>query len=104
MYYKIVIIGVSFIIFFLSGCSVSHLNDYNSRIEYSTFLEKENLNKIHIGMKRNQIDYIFGKPIISDSFNDAYHYIFYSKNNKKNKILSIFFKKNKVFFLEINQF
>lgn len=93
-------IRILLIVIFFSGCSYLDKEKYQS----DNFLEKkyvnqEFLNKSYIGMTREQIIYIFGMPIISDSFDDVYHYYIYpekEKNNSHKKILNLYFKKNKV--------
>ncbi|ACL30557.1 outer membrane protein assembly factor BamE [Buchnera aphidicola] len=83
-----------------SSCSISDKNKYNLDVLEATHLNKNILNRNYVGMTRQQIVYIFGIPIISDSFDDIYHYYLSdSKNNNvyPKKMLNLYFKDNKVF-------
>ncbi|AHG60186.1 outer membrane protein assembly factor BamE [Buchnera aphidicola] len=84
---------------FFSSCSNLAKQKYDSSLE-EMHLNQKYLNKNYIGMTRKQIIYMFGIPIISDSFNDVYHYHIYaerSKNIFQEEILSLYFKNNQVF-------
>ncbi|AEO08544.1 small protein A [Buchnera aphidicola str. Ak (Acyrthosiphon kondoi)] len=87
------------IVIFFSSCSILDNKKYDSNFLEGINLNHNVLNKNYIGMTRQQIVYIFGMPIISDSFNDVYHY--YVNNPKNNnvfqkKMLNFYFKDNKV--------
>ncbi|CAL4326250.1 outer membrane protein assembly factor BamE [Buchnera aphidicola] len=93
-------IGILLIIVFFSSCSCLDKKKYH----FNDILEKRDFdqkffNRSYIGMTREQIIYIFGMPIISDAFNDAYHYHIYTKKEKNSfhkKILNFYFKNDKV--------
>ena len=97
---QIFIIKILLITFLLTSCSLLGNKNYNyNNIDESCFSLNE-FEKNYKGMTREQIIYIFGNPIISDSFSDAYHYVLYKrfqKNICKKIMLNIFFKKDKVF-------
>ncbi|QCI15878.1 outer membrane protein assembly factor BamE [Buchnera aphidicola] len=94
------------IVFFLSSCSFLDKKKYDSfSLNKNFFLlneidfKKNILNKNFIGMTRKQIVYIFGMPIIKDSFHDVYHYHFYKNKNAnfiQKEMLNFYFKNNKV--------
>lgn len=98
---QILIVKMLLIIFLLTNCSFLANKDYNSNNIIDEFdLNLNEFKRNYKGMTREQIIYIFGNPIISDSFSDSYHYIFYKRSEKnicKKITLNIFFKKNKVF-------
>lgn len=87
------------ILIFFSGCSILDKAEYDSDHFQRTFFNQNYLNKNYVGMTREKIIYIFGMPIVSDSFDDVYHYCFYEKNNKnffQKKMLNLYFQNNKV--------
>lgn len=102
---KKIFLKVLLITFLFPSCSLlDKKNTINSLHEFHFDLNK--LKKNYRGMTKEQIVYIFGNPIISDSFSDVYHYIFCEEDKKNNrcieKTISIFFKNNRVLKLNIN--
>ncbi|ALD15149.1 hypothetical protein IX46_00975 [Buchnera aphidicola (Aphis glycines)] len=96
---QVSIIKILSIIFLLTSCSFLSNKNYNSYNIDELYLNLSDFKKNYKGMTRAQIIYIFGNPIISDAFNDVYHYIFCKrlKNNICEKItLNIFFEEDKV--------
>ncbi|CAL4320849.1 outer membrane protein assembly factor BamE [Buchnera aphidicola] len=92
------------ITFLFPSCSfLEKKSTINSLHELHFDLNK--LKKNYKGMTKEQIIYIFGNPIISDSFSDVYHYVFCEKESKNNgcyqRTLSVFFKDNTVLKLNI---
>lgn len=97
---QIFIIKILLITFLLTNCSFLGNKNYNSDNIDKFYLSMNNFKKNYKGMTREEIIYLFGNPIISDSFSDSYHYIFckLSKQNECQKvILNILFKNDKVF-------
>lgn len=95
----IIIIRVIFILILLSNCSFLDKKEYSISYLEETCLNHNDVKKKYIGMTRDQIIYIFGIPVISDSFDDAYHYIICKKKDNnvfEKKILNLYFKDNKV--------
>jgi outer membrane protein assembly factor BamE len=98
-YRKILLIAI-----FLSSCTILNKKPYDAYNVEVLCLTKNDLNRNYIGMTKKQIIYILGDPIISDSFNDVYHYYFYnqdSKNVAQKQLLNFHFKNEKVFNVEI---
>lgn len=92
-------IKILLIVIFFSSCSISDKKKYHFNSLDTIRVSHNVLNNDYIGMTRQQIVYIFGKPIISDSFDDVYHYDLYDpKNNNllQKEILNLYFKDNKV--------
>ncbi|QCO70753.1 outer membrane protein assembly factor BamE [Buchnera aphidicola] len=87
------------IVMLFSSCSILEKRKLSSDFLEKTYLNENMLNKNYVGMTRQQIVYIFGIPIISDSFNDVYHYCLYNfktDNKLQKKMLNLYFKENKV--------
>ncbi|QCI21501.1 outer membrane protein assembly factor BamE [Buchnera aphidicola (Hyadaphis tataricae)] len=96
--------NILLILIFLSGCTILNKKSYDAYNVEALCLTKNDLNRNYIGMTKKQIIYILGEPIISDSFNDVYHYYFYnqdSKNFTQKQLLNLYFKDEKVFNIEV---
>ncbi|CAL4320716.1 Outer membrane protein assembly factor BamE [Buchnera aphidicola (Protaphis terricola)] len=99
------------ITFLCTSCSFLKGQNYSSEEYYSDdmnefYMNLKNFKKKYKGMTREQIIYIFGYPIISDTFSDSYHYIFYKKckiSRCKKEILNIFFNNDKVIDFNIRE-
>ncbi|QIQ41234.1 MAG: outer membrane protein assembly factor BamE [Buchnera aphidicola (Aphis urticata)] len=101
---QIFIIKILLITFLLTSCSFLGNKNYDSNNIDKFYLSLSEFKKNYKGMTREQIIYIFGTPIISDSFSDTYHYIFCERLKTdicKKTTLNIFFKKDKVFYFSI---
>lgn len=100
------IIKILLITFLLTSCAFLGDKNYSfNNIDEFDFSVNE-FQKKYKDMTREQIIYIFGNPIISDSFSDAYHYIFCKKSEKnicQKTMLNIFFKNNKVSYFSIEK-
>ncbi|QCI19763.1 MAG: outer membrane protein assembly factor BamE [Buchnera aphidicola (Brevicoryne brassicae)] len=93
------------IVIFFSSCSFVDRKQYHSNDIQKTCFNQNYLNINYIGMTREKIIYIFGMPIISDSFQDVYHYCFYDRKDKnffQKKLLNLYFQNNKVISFNIN--
>ncbi|QIQ42165.1 MAG: outer membrane protein assembly factor BamE [Buchnera aphidicola (Microlophium carnosum)] len=92
-------VKILLIVIFLSSCSTVDPSKYSLNFLEKIHLNQHILNKNYFGMTKNQIVYIFGIPIISDSFSDVYHYCLYDSKNDdffQKKMLNLYFKDNKV--------
>lgn len=64
----------------LSGCS-SWVYRYD--IPQGNFLEQKNIDKLQIGMTKEQVKFILGSPVIVDSFNKStWHYVYKFKSGR----------------------
>ncbi|QCI17018.1 outer membrane protein assembly factor BamE [Buchnera aphidicola (Aphis helianthi)] len=103
---QIFVVKILLITFLLTSCSFLDNKNYNSNNIDDFCLSLNKFKKNYKGMTREQIIYIFGNPIISDTFSDTYHYIFckpFKEDICQKKILNIFFKKDKVFYFSIEK-
>ncbi|ANZ22416.1 outer membrane assembly protein BamE [Buchnera aphidicola (Diuraphis noxia)] len=94
-HYKIIL----FILIFFSGCSLLERSEEHLNCSNKIYFNQNYLNKNYIGMTKKQIIYMFGIPIISDSFEDVYHYYFCNETDRNvfhKIILSLYFQGNKV--------
>lgn len=99
-----IFLKILFIIFLFSSCSISENKHYILNNLNESCFDLNKFKKNYKGMTKEQIIYIFGNPIISDSFNNVFHYIIFEKESRSKchqRTLNIFFKKNKVSKLDI---
>jgi len=94
-------IKILLIVIFFSSCSILDQKKYDSHSWGRIYSNQKILNKNYIGMTRDQIIYIFGEPIISDSFEDVYHYYLNDDDFFQKKMLNLYFKDNKVQYFNI---
>ena len=75
---------------------------YRIDVPQGNYLEQKDIDKLQIGMTKEQVKFILGSPVLKDSFNDEtwhYSYIFKSGRNEKyntRKDFTINFKDNKI--------
>ncbi|MCW8091420.1 outer membrane protein assembly factor BamE [Alteromonas sp. ASW11-130] len=66
-----------FIITFIS--SLAGCTDWIYRIDVpqGNFLEEKDVKKLRIGMSKEQVIYVLGRPVVKDSFNhDTWYYVY----------------------------
>lgn len=78
MSYRLLLTTILILLF--SACSIHKIN-----IQQGNIVEDEQLEKLHIGMKRQQVVRILGTPLVRDPFRqDRWDYVYYFKPaNKK---------------------
>lgn len=70
------IILISFVVAICSGC-VSHFSAYKLDIRQGNFITPEMRDKLKLGMSRQQVRYVMGTPLLSDTFHgDRWDYIY----------------------------
>ena len=84
--------------------SINELEPYIIRLEQGRLVEEKNFNQLDIGLSREQVKYLLGKPTSSPFNNDHWNYYYYNNSNSKGiKNLSIKFKNERVFEIVIDQ-
>jgi len=69
---------------FLSACS-SWV--YRIDIPQGNYLEQKSIDKIQIGMTKEQVKFILGSPVVIDTFdNDTWNYIYRFKSGRDEKL------------------
>jgi outer membrane protein assembly factor BamE len=67
------------LILLLSACSIHKIN-----IQQGNIIEDEQLEKLHVGMKRQQVVRLLGTPLVQDPFRqDRWDYVYYFKPANK---------------------
>lgn len=90
---------ISLILLSLVGCS-SWV--YRLDIPQGNFLDKQRVEKLQLGMTKEQVKFVLGSPVLSDAFNDdIWHYVYRFKSGKdasKNieKQFTVSFENNKL--------
>jgi len=75
---------------------------YRIDVPQGNYLDQKDIDKLQIGMTKEQVKFILGTPVLKDSFNDDtwhYSYIFKSGRSEKfniRKNFTINFKDNKI--------
>lgn len=71
-------------------------------IPQGNFLEQRDIDKLQIGMTKDQVKFILGNPVVVDAFNDdIWHYLYSFKSGRsssfdKNKKFIITFEDDKI--------
>ena len=71
-------IYVAFLAFSVGGCSLSQLKlpelkiprVYKLSVQQGNVITQEMVNRLKPGMTRNQVEFVMGKPVLGDPFND----------------------------------
>ena len=70
---------------------------YRITIHQGNIISQDMVDKLKVGMTRQQVQYVLGTPLIRDSFNqdrwDYYYSVLDSKGETLNKNVSVFFVK-----------
>ena len=69
---------VTFLAFILGGCSLSQLKlpelkiprVYKLSVQQGNVITQEMVDRLRPGMTRNQVEFVMGRPVLSDPFND----------------------------------
>ncbi len=62
-------------------------------IPQGNFLEQKDIDKLQIGMNKEQVKFVLGSPVVVDAFNkDTWHYVYLFKSGRSSD-----FNKNKKF-------
>lgn len=60
---------------------------YRIDIPQGNYLEQKSIDKIQIGMTKEQVKFILGSPVIVDSFdNDTWNYVYRFKSGRSKKL------------------
>jgi len=67
----------------LSACS-SWVFRYD--IPQGNYLDQKSINKLQVGMTKEQVKFILGSPVVVDAFNDdSWHYVYKLKSGRSKK-------------------
>lgn len=60
---------------------------YRIDIPQGNYLEKKDIDKLQVGMTKEQVKYVLGSPVLVDSFaSDTWHYIYKFKSGRTAKL------------------
>ncbi|EKE83798.1 outer membrane protein assembly factor BamE [Idiomarina xiamenensis] len=72
---KAVLMGAAVLL--LSGCSTLDKMVYRIDIPQGNYLEQRDIDKLRIGMSKEQVAFVLGKPVSANAFNqDVWHYVY----------------------------
>lgn len=72
----------------IGGCSGKGLlNVYRSPVEQGNLYEQKHIDQLQIGMSKEQVTYIIGKPMLQDPFNPSRWDYYYSFANRRKEIV-----------------
>lgn len=75
---------------------------YRIDIPQGNYLEQKDIDRLQIGMTKEQVKFVLGSPVVEDSFNeDIWHYIYRFKSGRSDefnvkKQFTISFEDNKI--------
>ena len=85
---------------FLTSCSSKLLTVHKIDVQQGNALDAEMVDKIEIGMTQEQVQYVLGSPLITDSFHpDRWDYIYLFRpgyGEKERKQLTLIFDRGEV--------
>lgn len=56
---------------------------YRIDIPQGNYLEQKDVDKLQIGMTKEQVKFVLGNPVVQDSFNNTiWHYVYHFKSGK----------------------
>jgi len=56
-------------------------------IPQGNFLEQKDIDKLQIGMNKEQVKFVLGSPVIQDAFNnDTWHYVYSLKSGRSKEL------------------
>lgn len=88
------------LLFALSACGSKLLTVYKIDVQQGNALDAETVEKVQVGMTKEQVQYVLGSPIITDSFHpDRWDYIYlftpgYGEQERRH--LSLLFDRDEV--------
>ena len=84
--------------------SINEIKPYIIPIEQGRLVEEKNFRQLDIGLSREQVKYLLGKPTSSPFNNDHWNYYYYNNSSSKEiKNLYLVFKNERVFEIVIDQ-
>ena len=86
----------------ITGCSsLEFPGTYRIAIHQGNVISQDIINKLKVGMTRQQVQYVLGTPLVKDSFNqnrwDYYYSVRDSEGETSNKQVSVFFVKDELY-------
>lgn len=85
---------------FASGCSTGLLSVHKIDVQQGNSLDPDTANQITVGMNADQVRFLLGHPMITDSFhNDRWDYLYYFKpgvGEVEKRRLTLFFEEDEV--------
>lgn len=78
----------SLLLALVASITMSACSDWIFRIDVpqGNFLEEKNVNKLRIGMTKEQVIFVLGHPVVQDSFDrDTWYYVYEMKRGMRKR-------------------
>lgn len=86
--------------FVMSSCSILEPLVYRIPIQQGNFIDQEQVDKLQIGMTKEQVSFVLGTPMVTDVFDSNYWEYLYvltaSDGSVTDKTLTVTFKDDKL--------
>ena len=84
-----------------SGVSLPGLNPYRIEIQQGNFVSQEMVSQLKLGMSKDQVRFVLGTPLITDSFHaDRWDYVFRRQRVNSRELeqrkIAVFFEDSKL--------
>lgn len=66
---RTILINLFFLTSFLAGLLSAGCSVYKVDVQQGNVIEQEQLDKLKVGMKKNQVTFLMGNPLLTDPFN-----------------------------------
>ncbi|MFH0256191.1 outer membrane protein assembly factor BamE [Vibrio rumoiensis] len=78
MHFKKWILIIPFVLTILSGCSVLERLVYRIDIAQGNYIEQPDVNKLRVGMTKEQVQFVLGSPmLVENGYPDTWYYIYH---------------------------
>jgi len=96
--YTTKIFFLTLLISILINSSCSYLSSYHFEIQQGNVLEQSQVNKLRLGMKKEQVQFILGNPLLKDMFHINRWDFYYSLIDENQKVstqkMTLFFNES----------
>ena len=77
---RTILINLFFLTSFLAGLLSAGCSVYKVDVQQGNVIEQEQLAKLRVGMKKNQVTFLMGNPLLTDPFHaDRWDYLYSMK-------------------------
>jgi len=71
----------------ISGCAVIDPLVYKIDIPQGNYIEQHDVDRLRVGMNREQVAYVLGSPVAENMFRaDTWHYVYHLKPGRGEKV------------------
>ena len=93
---RTILINLFFLTSLLAGLLSAGCSVYKVDVQQGNVIEQEQLDKLKVGMKKNQVTFLMGNPLLTDPFNaNRWDYIYSMKpggEKTTRQVVTLYFK------------